>query len=114
MLFRSYDMLKAVDPAMEIGPVRLLCKSGGRHGDWHHPALASASAAGGTAAMAAGSGPDAPAFADATPLQPAVNPFPAAAHGEWAPGSGGGGDPSAGMPGGADRGDPDHRDNSHG
>jgi cyclic pyranopterin phosphate synthase len=27
-------MLKSADPAMTIGPVRLLRKSGGRHGDW--------------------------------------------------------------------------------
>jgi cyclic pyranopterin monophosphate synthase len=29
-----YDMLKAYDPAMVIGPVRLLEKTGGKHGDW--------------------------------------------------------------------------------
>jgi molybdenum cofactor biosynthesis enzyme len=28
------DVVKALDPAMTIGPVRLLSKSGGRHGDW--------------------------------------------------------------------------------
>jgi len=33
-LLTLYDMLKAADPAMTIGPVRLLRKSGGRHGDW--------------------------------------------------------------------------------
>ena len=33
-LLTLYDMLKSVDPAMSIGPVRLLRKSGGRHGDW--------------------------------------------------------------------------------
>ena len=33
-LLTLYDMLKAVDPAMTIGPVRLLRKSGGRSGDW--------------------------------------------------------------------------------
>ncbi|MCP9927049.1 cyclic pyranopterin monophosphate synthase MoaC [Cyanobium sp. CH-040] len=38
-LLTLYDMLKAVDPAMTIGPVRLLRKSGGRHGDWCHPDL---------------------------------------------------------------------------
>jgi cyclic pyranopterin phosphate synthase len=38
-LLTLYDMLKAVDPAMEIGPVRLLSKTGGRHGDWRHPSL---------------------------------------------------------------------------
>ncbi len=36
-LLTLYDMLKAVDPAMTIGPVRLLRKSGGRQGDWRHP-----------------------------------------------------------------------------
>ncbi len=36
-LLTLYDMLKAVDPAMTIGPVRLLEKHGGRHGSWHHP-----------------------------------------------------------------------------
>ncbi len=29
-----YDMCKAMDKAMEIGPTRLLTKSGGRSGDW--------------------------------------------------------------------------------
>lgn len=29
-----YDMAKALDPAMEIGPIRLLEKSGGRSGDY--------------------------------------------------------------------------------
>ena len=33
-LLTLYDMLKAADPAMTIGPVRLLRKAGGRHGDW--------------------------------------------------------------------------------
>ena len=33
-LLTLYDMLKSADPAMTIGPVRLLAKSGGRHGDW--------------------------------------------------------------------------------
>jgi cyclic pyranopterin phosphate synthase len=37
-LLTLYDMLKAVDPAMTIGPVRLLEKHGGRHGSWRHPA----------------------------------------------------------------------------
>jgi cyclic pyranopterin phosphate synthase len=32
-----YDMLKMYDPAMVIGPVRLLEKSGGKHGDWRAP-----------------------------------------------------------------------------
>ncbi|MGB5134594.1 MAG: cyclic pyranopterin monophosphate synthase MoaC [Prochlorococcaceae cyanobacterium] len=36
-LLTLYDMLKAVDPAMTIGPVRLLSKSGGRQGNWRHP-----------------------------------------------------------------------------
>ena len=36
-LLAIYDMAKALDPAMEIGGVRLLFKQGGRHGDWRHP-----------------------------------------------------------------------------
>lgn len=32
-----YDMCKAVDKAMTIGPTRLLNKSGGRSGDWQAP-----------------------------------------------------------------------------
>ncbi|MEM9733697.1 MAG: cyclic pyranopterin monophosphate synthase MoaC [Pseudomonadota bacterium] len=34
-----YDMAKAVDRAMEIGPTRLLHKSGGKSGEWNakHP-----------------------------------------------------------------------------
>jgi cyclic pyranopterin phosphate synthase len=31
------DMVKSADPAMTIGPVRLLSKTGGRHGAWQHP-----------------------------------------------------------------------------
>jgi len=30
-----YDMLKALERAIEIGPVRLVRKSGGRSGEWH-------------------------------------------------------------------------------
>jgi len=37
-LLTLYDMVKAADPAMTIGPVRLLAKSGGRHGEWRYPA----------------------------------------------------------------------------
>ena len=33
-LLTLYDMLKSADPAMTITSVRLLSKSGGRHGDW--------------------------------------------------------------------------------
>ena len=29
-----YDMLKAVDKGIEIGPIRLIFKSGGKSGDW--------------------------------------------------------------------------------
>ncbi|MCY4234938.1 MAG: cyclic pyranopterin monophosphate synthase MoaC [Cyanobacteria bacterium MAG CAR2_bin_4] len=36
-LLTVYDMAKALDPAMEIGGVRLLAKQGGRRGDWRHP-----------------------------------------------------------------------------
>ena len=32
-----YDMVKAVDRSMEIGPVRLLEKTGGTRGDWRRP-----------------------------------------------------------------------------
>jgi cyclic pyranopterin monophosphate synthase len=44
-LLTLYDMLKSADRAMTIGPVRLLRKSGGRSGDWHHPAAAVADGA---------------------------------------------------------------------
>jgi cyclic pyranopterin phosphate synthase len=33
-LLTLYDMVKSADPAMTIGPVRLLSKSGGHNGDW--------------------------------------------------------------------------------
>ncbi len=33
-LLTIYDMAKAMDKAMVIGPVRLLAKSGGKSGDW--------------------------------------------------------------------------------
>ncbi len=33
-LLTLYDMLKSADPAMTITGVRLMSKSGGRHGDW--------------------------------------------------------------------------------
>ena len=33
-LLTLYDMLKAVEPGLTLGPVRLLRKRGGRHGDW--------------------------------------------------------------------------------
>ncbi|MFY8147946.1 MAG: cyclic pyranopterin monophosphate synthase MoaC [Prochlorococcaceae cyanobacterium] len=36
-LLTLYDMLKSADPAMTIGPVRLLRKQGGRHGTWVRP-----------------------------------------------------------------------------
>ncbi|QEY32610.1 cyclic pyranopterin monophosphate synthase MoaC [Synechococcus sp. RSCCF101] len=36
-LLTLYDMAKALDPAMTIGPVRVLSKEGGRHGPWRHP-----------------------------------------------------------------------------
>jgi cyclic pyranopterin phosphate synthase len=35
-----YDMLKAADKGMQIGPVRLIEKTGGRSGDWHAAPLA--------------------------------------------------------------------------
>ena len=37
-LLTIYDMLKAVDRAMIIGDIRLLSKSGGKSGDFSHPA----------------------------------------------------------------------------
>ncbi|MYE21681.1 MAG: hypothetical protein F4X84_04810, partial [Synechococcus sp. SB0662_bin_45] len=36
-LLAIYDMAKALDPAMEMGGVRLLAKQGGRRGNWRHP-----------------------------------------------------------------------------
>jgi cyclic pyranopterin monophosphate synthase len=33
-LLTVYDMMKAVDRTMHLGPIRLLEKSGGRSGDW--------------------------------------------------------------------------------
>ncbi len=36
-LLTLYDMLKSVDRAMTIGPVRLREKHGGRGGSWRHP-----------------------------------------------------------------------------
>lgn len=36
-LLTIYDMAKAVDKAMVIGPIRLLSKSGGKSGDWSAP-----------------------------------------------------------------------------
>lgn len=32
-----YDMCKAVDKGMEIGPTRLIKKTGGKSGEWHAP-----------------------------------------------------------------------------
>ncbi len=37
-LLTLYDMVKSADPAMTIGPVRLLRKEGGRGGVWQRPA----------------------------------------------------------------------------
>ena len=42
-LLTLYDMLKAVEPGLTLGPVRLLRKTGGRHGDWQQPDPAVAS-----------------------------------------------------------------------
>jgi cyclic pyranopterin phosphate synthase len=36
-LLTIYDMAKALDKAMVIGPIRLLSKSGGKSGDWTAP-----------------------------------------------------------------------------
>lgn len=38
-LLTLYDMVKSADPAMTIGPVRLLQKDGGRHGAWQRDAV---------------------------------------------------------------------------
>lgn len=46
-LLTLYDMVKSADPAMTIGPVRLLAKCGGRHGDWRHPTTTTAAGASG-------------------------------------------------------------------
>lgn len=37
-LLTIYDMAKALDKAMVIGPVRLIAKHGGKSGDWSAPA----------------------------------------------------------------------------
>lgn len=36
-LLTLYDLIKAVDPALTIGAVRLTRKEGGKNGVWHHP-----------------------------------------------------------------------------
>ena len=36
-LLTAYDMLKAVDKGLEIGPIRLLEKTGGKSGIWRRP-----------------------------------------------------------------------------
>lgn len=36
-LLTIYDMAKAIDKAMTIGPVRLIEKRGGKSGDWYAP-----------------------------------------------------------------------------
>ncbi len=36
-LLTAYDMLKAVDKGLEIGPIRLLEKTGGKSGTWRRP-----------------------------------------------------------------------------
>lgn len=36
-LLNIWDLTKPLNPALEIGPVRLLFKAGGKHGDWTHP-----------------------------------------------------------------------------
>jgi cyclic pyranopterin phosphate synthase len=47
-LLTLYDMVKSADPAMTIGPVRLLRKDGGRSGPWQRPAGDPPSTPGGT------------------------------------------------------------------
>jgi len=36
-LLTIWDLVKPVNPALEIGPIRLLYKSGGKRGTWIHP-----------------------------------------------------------------------------
>ena len=36
-LLTAYDMLKAVDKGLELGPIRLLEKTGGKSGEWRRP-----------------------------------------------------------------------------
>jgi molybdenum cofactor biosynthesis protein MoaC len=36
-LLTIWDLVKPVNPALEIGPTRLLYKSGGKRGTWTHP-----------------------------------------------------------------------------
>ena len=36
-LLTIWDLVKPVNPALEIGPTRLLYKSGGKRGTWIHP-----------------------------------------------------------------------------
>lgn len=36
-LLTIWDLVKPVEPALRIADVRLLYKSGGKHGDWTHP-----------------------------------------------------------------------------
>jgi cyclic pyranopterin phosphate synthase len=36
-LLTLWDLVKPVNPALEIGPTRLLYKSGGKRGTWTHP-----------------------------------------------------------------------------
>ena len=55
-LLTLYDMLKAADPAITIGPIRLVHKSGGRHGAWIHPDLPNADAPAAAGHAAAGHG----------------------------------------------------------
>jgi cyclic pyranopterin phosphate synthase len=49
-----YDMCKAIDRAMEVGPVRLLEKSGGRSGHWRRSPEAARGADGAERAEGAG------------------------------------------------------------
>ena len=52
-LLTLYDMVKSSDPAMVLGPVRLLRKSGGRSGPWARPTPSSAAIDGASAAAKA-------------------------------------------------------------
>jgi cyclic pyranopterin phosphate synthase len=61
-----HDMVKAVDPAASMTDVRLVAKSGGKHGDWRRPgeedAVARESETGAVTSDAAAVAPSAPAI----------------------------------------------------
>jgi len=70
-LLTLYDMVKSADPAMTIGPVRLLHKDGGRHGAWRRDGVGHGD----------GQGPGAASVAQVVGSSPAVSSAPTADHG---------------------------------